>query len=161
MGTSMLADVLNEALSDECKARDTYQKIIETFGPVRPFINIVEAERAHIRLLLPLYEKYAIPLPPEFDPDQVVIPDSLLVACQLGVEAEVANVAMYDRLIAAADLPDVVEVLTRLQTASRDHHLPAFWRCVEKRGKQGAGPGLDMISPRRCRQFRNKGICYE
>lgn len=161
METSILADVLNEALRDEYKARDTYQKIIETFGPVRPFVNIMEAERAHIQLLLPLYEKFGIPLPPEPDPNRVVVPDSLLAACQLGVEAEVANLAMYDRLIAMADLPEVVEVLTRLQEASRDHHLPAFRRCVEKRGKPGPVQGLDTTRPRRRRQFKNKGIHYE
>jgi len=161
METSILADVLNQALMAEYIARDTYQKIIETFGPVRPFINIVESERVHIQLLLPLYEKYTIPLPPEPDPDRVVVPDSLLAACHLGVEAELANVAMYDRLIATADLPEVVEVLTRLQTASRDHHLPAFQRCVEKKGSPGRGQSFDMSRHSRRRQFKNRGICYE
>ena len=92
-----LAELLNEALLDEYKARDTYQKIIDTFGPVRPFINIVEAEQTHIEFLLPLYEKYAIPLPPEPDPERITAPDSLLKACEMGIEAEMANIAMYDR----------------------------------------------------------------
>jgi hypothetical protein len=59
-----LAKILNQALDDEYKARDTYRKIVDTFGPVRPFINIVEAEQQHIELLLPLYEKYGLPIPP-------------------------------------------------------------------------------------------------
>jgi len=142
MGSNALAEVLNEALMDEYKARDTYQRIIETFGPVLPFINIVAAEQTHIELLLPLYEKYAVPLPPEPDPERVSVPDSLLSACQLGIEEELANVAMYDRLIAATDLPDVVAVLQRLQAASRDHHLPAFQRCVVQDGLPGTGQGF-------------------
>jgi len=146
MNRSTLADILDEALMDEYKARDSYQKIIETFGPVRPFINIVESEQTHIELLLPLYEKYAVPLPPEPDPNRVSVPDSLLTACQMGVEGELANAAMYDRLIAGTDLPDVVEILKRLQAASRDHHLPAFLRCVERSGSQGLGAGRRMIS---------------
>ena len=144
MNSNILAETLNEALMDEYKARDTYQRIIETFGPVRPFINIVEAEQTHIELLLPLYEKHAVPLPPEPDPDRVSVPDSLQSACQLGVAEELANVAMYDRLIAAIDLPDVVEVLQRLQAASRDHHLPAFQRCVARGGSSGAGHGMGV-----------------
>lgn len=36
-----------EALDDEYKARATYRKVIEAFGPVRPFVNIVEAEDRH------------------------------------------------------------------------------------------------------------------
>ncbi|MEN8130615.1 MAG: ferritin family protein [Pseudomonadota bacterium] len=136
-----LAEVLNEALLDEYKSRDTYQKIIDTFGPVRPFINIVEAEQRHIDLLLPLYEKHAIPLPPKPDPERITTPDNLLEACEIGAAAEIENVAMYNRLIQAADLPDVADVLRRLQTASRDHHLPAFQRCVERGGGRGSEGG--------------------
>jgi hypothetical protein len=142
MNQSSLAEILNEALMDEYKARDSYQKIIETFGPVRPFINIVKAEQTHIELLLPLYEKYAVLLPAEPDPNRISVPESLLAACQIGVEAELANVAMYDNLIAATDLPDVVDVLQRLQAASRDHHLPAFQRCVERNGSPMRGQGF-------------------
>ena len=136
-----LEEVLNEALLDEYKARDTYRKIIDTFGTVRPFINIVEAEQRHIESLLTLYEKYDVPLPAIHNPDQVDIPDSLLKACQMGVDAEIENITLYDRLIEATDLPDVVEVLKRLQAASRDNHLPAFQRCVERGGAAGRGPG--------------------
>ncbi len=49
---------------------------------------------------------------------------------------------MYDNLITATDLPDVVDVLQRLQAASRDHHLPAFQRCVERGGSSGRGEGF-------------------
>ena len=136
-----LEEVLAEALLDEYKARDTYRKIIDTFGAVRPFINIVEAEQRHIESLLTLYEKYAVPLPAIPDPDQIDVPDSLLKACQLGVAAEVANLTMYDCLIEATDLPDVIEVLERLQAASRDNHLPAFQRCVERGGSAAQEPG--------------------
>lgn len=141
MNNARLAETLNEALFDEIKARDTYRKIIDRFGSVRPFINIVEAEQRHIELLLPLYEKYAIPLPVEPDASQIAVPGSLLLACQMGVEGELENVAMYDRLIAMTDLPDVIDVLRRLQAASRDYHLPAFKRCADQGGSPGGGQG--------------------
>ncbi len=35
MDSNALAEMLNEALMDEYKARDTYQRIIDTFGPGR------------------------------------------------------------------------------------------------------------------------------
>jgi len=142
MNDTMLAEVLNEALMDEYKARDTYRKIIDTFGAVRPFINIVEAEQRHIDALLPLYEKYDIPLPPEPGTQKIAIPDSLLKACEIGVAAEIENLTMYDRLIEMTDLRDVIEVLQCLQAASRDNHLPAFQRCVERGGAAGNGPGF-------------------
>jgi hypothetical protein len=45
---------LCEALDDEYKARATYRKVIEAFGPIRPFVNIVEAEDRHAKALLAL-----------------------------------------------------------------------------------------------------------
>ena len=129
-----LEAILNEALMDEYLARDSYRKIIEVFGPVRPFINIVEAEQNHIDALLVLYDRYDITPPIEPDPSRVTPPDSLLAACEAGVRAELENIAMYDRLVAASDRADVRQVLKNLQAASRDNHLPAFQRCVERGG---------------------------
>lgn len=141
MNEYTLKAILDEALLDEYKARDSYRKILEAFGPMRPFINIVEAEQTHIDMLKPLYERHKLPLPPEPDPDRIQAPESLLDACRLGVEAEIENVAMYDRLIEATEEPDVVEVLKLLQRASHEHHLPAFQRCVERGGTPGRGHG--------------------
>ena len=47
-----LRRVLTEALNDEYKARATYQLVTRTFGEIRPFINIVEAENRHIQALI-------------------------------------------------------------------------------------------------------------
>ena len=44
-----LEEVLEEALLDEYKARDTYRKIIDTFGAVRPFVNIVFKKYVNIK----------------------------------------------------------------------------------------------------------------
>ncbi|PIE42699.1 MAG: DUF2202 domain-containing protein, partial [Gammaproteobacteria bacterium] len=55
------ANALIEALDDEYKARATYRYVIDTFGPVRPFINIVNAETRHIQALIPLFHKYGVP----------------------------------------------------------------------------------------------------
>jgi len=39
--TEERAKALTEALQDEYKARATYRKVMDTFGPVKPFIKIV------------------------------------------------------------------------------------------------------------------------
>ncbi|WP_257556844.1 hypothetical protein [Sphingobium sp. CFD-2] len=41
MATSKLANILLDALEDERKAEATYAAVIEKFGPVRPFSNII------------------------------------------------------------------------------------------------------------------------
>ena len=57
-------EALSEALDDEYKARATYRKVIECFGPVRPFVNIVEAEDRHVAALLAQFRRLGA-TPPE------------------------------------------------------------------------------------------------
>jgi hypothetical protein len=126
-----LVTALNEALQDEYKARATYRAIIERFGAVRPFANIVTAEERHIQALLPLFTRYGLAVPQDEWPTQVEVPESLGQACQAGLQAEIENGAMYERLLAlTVAYPDVQQVFRQLQRASQENHLPAFQRCV-------------------------------
>jgi hypothetical protein len=152
MSSPTLEEVLGEALDDEYKARATYREVIRTFGAVRPFTNIVEAEGRHVRALLPLFERYGIPVPADRWEGRVQAPPSLAEAARTGVRAEIDNAAMYDRLLAASrDHPDVQRVLTNLQRASQLNHLPAFRRAVERlapgAAAAGTGGGAGMKYP--------------
>jgi rubrerythrin len=129
---SSLKDRLTEALDDEYKALAAYRKVIEKFGPIRPFVNIVEAEARHAAALLSLFERYGIPVPEDRWPERVTAPDTVEEACRSAVEAEIYNMAMYDRLLAATPEPDVRRVLENLRSASRDRHLPAFKHCFQR-----------------------------
>ena len=51
---------LAEALDDEYQAFATYGQVIDDFGPVRPFVNIREAEGRHIAALQRLFERYGV-----------------------------------------------------------------------------------------------------
>lgn len=124
---------LREALDDEYKARATYQSVIDRFGPVRPFVNIIEAEERHANALLRLFERFGMEPPKDRWAGQVPAPSSLAEACKAGVEAEIENAAMYARLLAQVSDTRVRDVLTRLQQASQQRHLPAFRRCAERR----------------------------
>ncbi|MFH7243788.1 MAG: DUF2202 domain-containing protein [Spirulina sp.] len=136
-----LAAALTEALQDEYKACATYRAILECFGPVRPFINILSAEERHIQALLPLFERYGIPIPEDHWPSQVVVPNTLAQACAEGVQAEIENGAMYDRLLGlTVDYPDVQRVFRNLQRASQENHLPAFQRRAERLTRQTIYP---------------------
>ena len=151
MNTRALQANLTEALNDEYQARALYRKVIQAFGPVRPFVNIIEAEQRHIEALLPLFESYGFPVPQDDWDERIKSPASLLEACRLGVEAEIANAAMYDRLLASTQAPDARTVFRHLQAASRERHLPAFQRCVAR----GARSAPDLYGGRRC--GRGKG----
>ncbi|PIE41689.1 MAG: DUF2202 domain-containing protein, partial [Gammaproteobacteria bacterium] len=94
-----LQDVLVEAINDEYKARAMYQCVINQFGRVRPFINIIEAETRHIQALIPLFHKYGVPVPEDDWLQRVDTPESIVAACRIGVDAEIENAGMYDRLL--------------------------------------------------------------
>ena len=127
-----LRDRLTLALLDEYKSRATYAKILERFGPVRPFVNIHEAEGRHVEALIRLFEVYQIEIPVDHWPCHITVPATLKEACQQAVDAEQDNMTMYDRILADTSEPDVRRVLLNLQAASRDRHLPAFERCANR-----------------------------
>jgi len=138
--SEIISNVLIEAINDEYKARATYRHVINKFGEIRPFINIIDAESRHIEALLPLFDKYGVTVPEDNWDSRIETPLSILEACQVGVEAEIENAEMYDRLLKlTVDYPDVQLVLTQLQRASAENHLPAFQRCVERGGSKGQG----------------------
>lgn len=132
---------MDEALDDEYKARATYRKVIETFGQIRPFINIVESEGRHISALYSLYEAFGLTPPDDPWAGNVAAPSSLADACREAVKGEIENAEMYERLLADVSDPDVIRVLERLQAASRDNHLPAFRRCLAREENGGAAAG--------------------
>jgi rubrerythrin len=132
---------LDEALDDEYKARATYRAVLDRFGEVRPFSNIVEAEGRHIEALLAVYRRHDVEPPEDGWAGNVDAPESVEAACRQGVEAELANDAMYARLLDVVRDPDIRETMTRLRDASRERHLPAFQRCVERGGGRGMGRG--------------------
>ena len=156
---------MDEALDDEYKARATYRKVIETFGPIRPFVNIVESEGRHISALLSLYEKFELTPPDDPWAGKVDAPANLSDACRAAVDGEIENAEMYERLLADIDETAVRQVLQRLQAASRDNHLPAFRRCLTReeggRGEgaheQGDGDGGGNGRGRRHRGGKNGG----
>lgn len=139
-----VVEAMNEALADERKAKATYDAILERFGEVRPFSNIVHAEQRHIEALLPLYARYHVLVPEDTtELPEVVFTEDMLGLCRIGVQAEIDNVRLYDEhlLPAVADYPDISAVMQRLRDASHDNHLPAFQRCVDRGGRPGRGPG--------------------
>jgi rubrerythrin len=139
MSTEQTLQALSEALDDEYRARATYRKVVERFGPVRPFANIVAAENRHIAALLRQFHRLRAPPPADTWEDPVSVPASLAQACAEGVQAEVENEALYKRLLDQVADPEVRRVMQRLQAASRDRHLPAFRRCLQRYAASPSG----------------------
>jgi len=128
---------LEDALDDEYKAHTTYDQVIHDLGPVRPFVNIVDAETRHVSALLSLFEKYGIAAPPNRWPGKVPRFSSVHEACAAAVQGEIENVALYDRVLKTTRRPDILSVYRALRSASRYRHLPAFQRCAERSPERG------------------------
>ncbi|MGI0493675.1 ferritin-like domain-containing protein [Alkalinema pantanalense CENA528] len=151
-----LNTALIEALNDEYKARATYRAILDKFGNIRPFVNIIESEERHIQALLLLFRKYGLPIPQDPWDGCVAIPASVQEACQQGVQAEIENAALYHRLLDLSQgYPDVQTVFLNLQRASQNNHLPAFQRCAARET-----PGDFQRRGRRSRGGQRRGRCY-
>jgi hypothetical protein len=128
--SSEVIDALGKAIQDEYHARDFYNAVMTTFGSVRPFSMIVRAEEMHISSLEAIYDKYGLDIPADAN-ETTAAPATLQEACQIGVDAEIANADLYkNELIPAAEgYEDIIGVFTNLMNASQYKHLPAFERC--------------------------------
>lgn len=129
---------LASALQDERHAEAFYSVVLAKFGDVRPFSNIIEAERRHEAMLIDLYSTYGIAVPENGYANGTLkapeAPATLVDACKSGVEAEIANRDLYNAqlLPAVKAYPDITQVMQRLRDASEKNHLPAFQRCASR-----------------------------
>jgi|GEM_PF-1417028 len=125
-------DALIQALQDEYKAWSVYEQVIADFGAVRPFASIQKAEEHHIAALVNVFNAYGLDVPANEWRGNVPTFDTLAEARAGGVQAEIDNSALYDRLFSMVeeDNPDIIQVFTALRRASLSQHLPAFERCA-------------------------------
>lgn len=122
---------MNTAIQDEYRAEAVYLGVIGDFGDIGPFYQIIFAEQRHSEAIASLFVKRGLDVPAS---DQIAegVPrfGSVSAACAFGVEAEIANVGMYDNLLENADLQeDTRRVFENIQRASLENHLPAFEAC--------------------------------
>ncbi len=128
----LLNQILRIAIYDEYHAFEFYTQVINKFGAVTPFVNIVEAEKQHYTALLMLAEKYQVEPPVNDWAERLEIPNSLIECNEVGVAAEIDNIAMYDHLLMHTQQADIQDILFHLQAASYNNHLPAFRKAVAR-----------------------------
>lgn len=141
--TTAEVEALNAALDDEYHAYATYDQVVRDLGEVRPFINIRDAEARHIEALRSLFDRHGVPVPGNGWPGKVKRYQRVRDACADAVDAEIANAALYDRLIGSTDREDLLAVFGNLREASQARHLPAFQRCLQ--AGRGGGHGSRLF----------------
>ena len=131
-----LQSMLAYAIQDEYSARAEYAAIMAKFGNMKPFSNIIQSEQSHIAWLKDAYATRKLSVPSDEASKHVVIPVTLKSAFEIGVQAEIANIAMYDQFLATEvvkkpENATLKSLFTRLRDASRNH-LKAFQRGLSK-----------------------------
>ena len=119
------------AIQDEYLARAEYEYIIEKYGAIRPFSNIIKSEENHIDMLKPLFAKYGFPIPEDTAKEHIFTIENLKQAFETGVAAEIDNIAMYEEFLTKPIPDDVRSVFQRLKNAS-ENHLRAFQKGLSR-----------------------------
>lgn len=129
-------DMLLYAAQDEYLARGEYAAIMSKFGTARPFSNIIKAEEHHLSLLKNAFATYKLQFPADDSTRYLLIPTTMLEAYKTGVQAEVDNIAMYNKFLTSSLLQgtqydDLRTLFTTLRDAS-ENHLRAFQNQLAK-----------------------------
>ena len=126
-----LEQMLIYAIQDEYLAHAEYEYIIGKYGSIRPFSNIIKAEKTHINMLKPLFTQYGFQLPEDTAKGYIVVPVDLKGALETCVQGEIDNIAMYGKFL-SIQLPDDIRVtFERLKNAS-ENHLRAFRNALSR-----------------------------
>ncbi len=126
-----LEEMLHYAIEDEYLALGEYQSIMEKFDVTRPYSNIADSEKTHISYLEELYEDYDRIIPEIDAQGHIYIPASLKEAAEVGVQAEINNIAMYEKFL-EQDLPADVRAVFEVLMRGSENHLRAFTRQAGK-----------------------------
>lgn len=131
-----IKQMLNYAIQDEYLALNEYEALVEKFGVTRPYTNIIKAEKTHITYLEELYNNYEISIPLVDTSAFINVPSNLSEAAEIGVEAEVQNILMYEKFLEQDLQEDIREVFIHLKEGS-ENHLRAFKRQLDTNGRGG------------------------
>ena len=124
-----LEEMLAYAIEDEYLALAEYELIISELDVTRPFTNIIEAEKTHISYLEDIYAAYELVIPSVDPSEHTLLPASVNEAYIAGVEAEIANIAMYE-LFLEEELPDDIRSVFEALKKGSESHLLAFEKNV-------------------------------
>lgn len=123
----MSAENVLKALDDEYKAYSFYT-LASPLGEI--FVNLQNAEIAHINALVSHLQKLNISIPNNPYLNTITLPSDVAEVLQIALEQENANIALYNDLITKEQDLEILDVFYRLQAASFNHHIPALQQAL-------------------------------
>ncbi len=126
-----IEQMLVYAIQDEYFARSEYDYFINELDAGTPFTNIIKSEETHIAMLVPLFEAYDLAIPEDESNMHLISVETITQALETCVEAEINNIAMYNRFLEGELPDDIRDAFTKLRDASVKH-LEAFERKLSR-----------------------------
>ncbi len=120
------------ALEDEVLAYTSYTEIVKAFEITKPFTNIMRAELNHIEMVKDLMLSYDFEIPEVNPSSHIILPETIDAAFTAGVQAEIDNIALYEKFLADNDVPDDIRSVFEYLIAGSEKHLSAFERQIER-----------------------------
>ena len=122
---------LLKAIDNEREGIRFYDAVIAKHGSVRPFAQIVEAEKRHETELLNVAKRFALQVPDGAATKTPSVPGTVKDSCEAAAKWERDTTALLNQLSNDVKRPGIKNTLVRLGTLGKDRHLPAFERCVK------------------------------
>lgn len=115
-----LEGILTVLIQDEYNARAEYRALVQKFGEIAPFVNLIKSETNHIRALTQLFIVYGLDVPSD-NGRASVVPNTLAEVYTIEIKAENVNIELYKSFL-EKDLPtNVKNVFNHLMNASESH----------------------------------------
>jgi hypothetical protein len=126
-----LEKMLTYAIQDEYLAKAEYQYILDKFNDLTPFQDIMMAEVQHILDVKILLEKYKFPVPEDLSANHLIKVDNSEQTYEVGVKAELDNIAMYEDFL-TKELPEDVTTTFEFLIKASQQHLSVFEKLLTR-----------------------------
>jgi hypothetical protein len=131
MNTDSMLETLDAATTSKYKTCALYRMVLQAFGPVQPFKDLLKLEEKYQMVLTGLARRYNYPLPADEWEGQVEIPVSFVEACEEAIQLELENDGLYISLMQDGLDPALQRVLLRMRNVSLSSHQPSFREYLE------------------------------
>jgi len=122
---------LDSALRSKFRTSALYRMVLQAFGPVQPFKDLLKIEEKYKMILTGLARRYDRALPTDEWEGQIAIPVSFVEACEEAIQLERENDRLYTALLDQIDDPALCRVLMRMRNVTQVSHQPSFKEYLE------------------------------
>ncbi len=131
MTNSSIFETLDATLRSKYRTCALYRMVLQAFGPVQPFKDLLKIEEKYRMILAGLARRYGHAMPVDEWEGQVAIPVSFVEACEEAIQLELENDRLYLARLDICEEPALRRVMMRIRNVSQMSHQPSFREYLE------------------------------